>query len=326
MTISVIGAIVYDEIITHKGERRESFGGITYNIAALSSILPPDVTIHPVSNVGEDRYYEVLAMLKEYPAVDTRDLVRTPGRLTHTKLVYRSITYRDEAVLDLMRPLSLEAALKAAGSEAILINFINGTELTLDVMGALCGRTKGFVQLDVHSKVSRWDAAGHKSQVRFADWREWGRHVDAIQMNEFEAGLTVGRELKDRDDFVAAGREILAEGPPIVIITLGPQGSLLFHRRDGKPYCFACPAINVEAVDTTGCGDSYSAGFLWSYLQRKDPVAAACAANIVGGINCTTSGIGHLEAARGALDQIPKWYPDLADRVASGWPGEPLSP
>ena len=118
--------------------------------------------------------------------------------------------------------------------------------------------------------------------------------------------------------------EVLAEGPPIVIITLGPEGSILFHRRDGKPYYFACPAIEVDATDTTGCGDSFSAGFLWNHLQCKDAVAANCAGNIVGGINCTYSGIGHLEAARGALDQIPKWSPDLADKIASGWPGEPL--
>jgi sugar/nucleoside kinase (ribokinase family) len=238
--------------------------------------------------------------------------------------VYRSITFRDEFVLDLMKPLTLEDALKAAGSEATLINFINGTELTREIMNEVCRQAKGFVQMDVHSKVARWNAEGKKSHVPFDDWREWTRDVDAMQMNEFEAGLTVGRELKTPDDFVAAGREIVAEGPPIVTITLGPQGSMLFHRWEGKAYHFACPAIEVEATDTTGCGDSYSAGFLWSYLQRKDPVAATCAANIVGGINCTTSGIGHLEAARGALEQIPRWYPDLADKVAAEWSGEPL--
>jgi sugar/nucleoside kinase (ribokinase family) len=77
-------------------------------------------------------------------------------------------------------------------------------------------------------------------------------------------------------------------------------------------------------VDTTGCGDSFSAGFLCNYMECGDPLRANAAANIVAGTNCESHGIGRLGKARNALDQVPTAYPDLGEKIAAGWPGEPL--
>jgi len=347
MKLSVIGAIVYDDIITHDGMRRESFGGITYNIAALSSIVDDDTDIHPVTNVAEDRWDDVIGLLARYPLVKMDGVERVSGKLTTARLEYTSPTWRDETVLHPMRPLTPERLGGALDSDAVLVNFINGTELELDTFVGLREEGRGFLHLDVHSKVGRWDEQGKKSQVRFKDWEEWLGRVDAAQMNEFECELTVGRKLRDEQDFVRAGAEIVDAGAPIVLITLGPLGSVLVYEREACPACperlsraqsrdsrregsaggglywVANPALDVEqVVDTTGCGDSFSAGFLWNYLQCRDPVKANAAANIVAGINCTTSGIGHLEAARGALDQIPSAFPELGAKIMAGWPGE----
>jgi sugar/nucleoside kinase (ribokinase family) len=332
MKIAVIGAIVYDEIITADGNRRESFGGITYNMAALSSIATDDTLICPVTNVAEDRWDDVVELLARYPLVRTDSVARVPGKLTAAKLVYTSATWRDETVLNMMRPLTPDRLTGALDSDAILVNFINGSELDLDTFIGLRRRSQGYLHLDVHSKVTSWDDEGKKSMVPFQDWQKWLRRVDAAQMNEFECEMTVGRKLRDQQDFVQAGAEIIAAGVPIVLITLGPLGSVLVyerkcpaHARSEGVYWIANPALNVEnVVDTTGCGDSFSAGFMWAYLQSRDPVRANAAANIVAGVNCTVSGIGHLEAARDALSQIPTAFPELGPRIADGWPGEPI--
>jgi len=323
MKIAVIGAIVYDEIITADGVGRESFGGITYNIAALSSIVDDDTTIYPVTNVAEDRWDGVAELLSQYPLVKRDGIERVPGRLTAARLVYTSPTWRDETVLHMMPPLTAQRLSGALDSEAVLVNFINGTELDLDSFIGLRENAPGFLHLDVHNKVARFDEQGKKSHLPFADWREWLARVDAAQMNEFECEMTVGRKLREQRDFVEAGAQIVAGGTPIVLITLGPLGSVLVYRRDGDIYWVANPALAVErVVDTTGCGDSFSAGFLWSYLQCRDPVRSNAAANIVAGVNCTVSGIGHLEAARGALEQIPTAFVELGARIMAGWPGE----
>lgn len=333
MKISVIGAIVYDEIITHDGTRRESFGGITYNIAALSSIVDAGTQIHPVTNVAEDRWDEVVQLLSRYPLVRLESVARVEGKLTAARLVYTSPTWRDETVLHMMQPLTPQRLGGVLDSDAVVVNFINGTELDLDTFIALREGLAGggamphraFLHLDVHSKVARWDAQGKKSLVRFKHWEEWIGRADAAQMNEFECELTVGRKLHTECDFVRAGAEMVDAGAPIVLITLGPQGSIVVYEGPDRIYWVANPALAVErVVDTTGCGDSFSAGFLWAYLQCRNPVQANAAANIVAGINCTVSGIGHLEAARNALEQIPTAFPDLGPKIMEGWPGNRL--
>ena len=337
MKISVIGAIVYDEIFTADGARRESFGGITYNIAALSSIVAEGTEIHPITNVAQDRWDDVRELLSRYPLVKMDGVARVPGKLTAARLVYTSPTWRDETVMHMMRPLAPERFHGAADSDAVLVNFINGTEMDLDTFVALRENARGFLHLDVHNKVARFDDQGKKSQVPFEGWRAWLARVDAAQMNEFECEMTVGRTLRRQEDFVRAGAEIIeacaAQGgaprsdadAPIVLITLGPLGSVLVYQRGPDTYWVANPALAVEqVVDTTGCGDSFSAGFLWSYLQSRDPVKSNAAANIVAGINCTVAGIGRLEAARGALEQIPAAFPRLGEKIMSGWPGEKL--
>ena len=342
MKISVIGAIVYDEIFTHDGARRESFGGITYNIAALSSIVDDETAICPVSNVAEDRWDGVVELLSRYPLVKMDGVARVPGKLTAAKLVYTSPTWRDETVLHPMRPLTPERLTDALDSDAMLVNFINGTELELDTFIGLRERFGGFLHLDVHSKVARWDEQGKKSMKPFERWREWLARVDAAQMNEFECEMTVGRKLREQRDFVEAGAEIVEAGAPIVLITLGPLGSVLVYdsrsvvsdpssarpaKRGGGMddgiYWVANPAKPVEqVVDTTGCGDSFSAGFMWNYLQTRDPVKANAAANIVAGVNCTVAGIGYLDAARDAVAQIAETFPDLGPKIMGGWRGE----
>jgi len=340
MKISVIGAVVYDEIITADGVRRESFGGITYNIAALSSIVDDDTTIYPVANVAEDRWDEVVELLSRYPLVKQDGMMRVPGKLTAAKLVYTSPTWRDETVLHPMRPLTPQRLSGALDSDAVVVNFINGSELDLETFVWLRENARGLLHVDVHSKVTHWDEQGKKSLVPFADWREWLGRVNAAQMNEFECEMTVGRKLPRQRDFVESGAEIVAAGAPIVLITLGPVGSVLVYDRgrlsgtspDPGPRTagpdirwVANPALAVEqVVDTTGCGDSFSAGFLWSYLRCRDPVKSNAAANIVAGVNCTVAGIGHLEAARGALDRIPQAFPELGAKIMAGWPGERL--
>jgi len=326
MKISILGAAVYDEIITHLGERRESYGGITYNVAALSSIVAEGTVISPISNVGADHFENVRDLMASHRGVDVSDLERVDGKLTHAKLTYKSASWRDEIVTNLMAPLTAERALAASDSDAILVNFVNGTEVELETLAALREKTTSFFHLDVHSKVWEWSPDGSRSKAPFADWREWFGLLDAVQMNEFECAMVIGREVKEEPDFVAAAVEMLDAGPKIVLVTLGPQGSVMAYRDNSTVYTSACPAAQVDnVVDTTGCGDSFSAGFIWNYLQSKSPVAANAAANIVGGINCTTSGTGQLDEARNALGQIPRWFPELAEKLDAGWPGDKVT-
>lgn len=80
-------------------------------------------------------------------------------------------------------------------------------------------------------------------------------------------------------------------GNPLVAMTLGRRGALALV--DG--ITVASPGFAVEAVDTTGAGDAFHAGFLYGLLTGLDVEATLRVANAVAALNCTRLG------ARGGL-------------------------
>jgi ribokinase len=84
----------------------------------------------------------------------------------------------------------------------------------------------------------------------------------------FIASETFSRALVGGDDPEGACRKLAGLGPRITGVTLGGQGYVGFA--EGR--LIQGPAYAVEAVDTTGCGDVFHAGFIFG-LHRKWPYA-----------------------------------------------------
>ena len=77
-----------------------------------------------------------------------------------------------------------------------------------------------------------------------------------------------------------------------VIIKLGSRGCFLKN----KDTVLNLPAFSVQAVDATGAGDNFAAGFISEILRGASPEEALLFANACGGV-CTT-GIGAGTALR----------------------------
>jgi ribokinase len=80
------------------------------------------------------------------------------------------------------------------------------------------------------------------------------RHARALIVNEREARVMTGTGDTDR-----AARE-LAERAPCAVVTLGARGAVAAC--EGR--LFHAPGIAVEAVDTTGAGDLFTAAYVWA--------------------------------------------------------------
>ncbi|MFI0444365.1 carbohydrate kinase family protein [Actinomadura sp. 6N118] len=91
-------------------------------------------------------------------------------------------------------------------------------------------------------------------------------YVDYFLPNEEQAMAMAGS-----DDVVRAARKLLGEGPRAVLVTLGEHGSLIASA-DGVE---RLPALEVDVVDTTGCGDAYCAGFITGLQHGKELLEAA---------------------------------------------------
>lgn len=90
--------------------------------------------------------------------------------------------------------------------------------------------------------------------------------LDYLVVNEHEARLLVGS-----DDLEEASGH-LASRVPHLVVTLGSQGSALYER--GR-FTSHVPALLVEAVDTTGAGDTYCGAFAAVIAEGESMIAAA---------------------------------------------------
>jgi sugar/nucleoside kinase (ribokinase family) len=97
-------------------------------------------------------------------------------------------------------------------------------------------------------------------------------HLDYLLPNDEQAlGLT------GEGDLVAACEALIGRGVGCVVATAGAEGAVIVDRNGAQKV----PAFNVEVVDTTGCGDAFSAGFLRGVSLGRAPREAAvlgCAA------------------------------------------------
>ncbi|MBI4551623.1 MAG: carbohydrate kinase family protein [Candidatus Latescibacteria bacterium] len=292
LSIAVIGIINHDTIQMANGEELQDLGGILYNVAVLANVADAGTTIYPVSRIGRDCWDRMLHLLRPYPNVDTRGIVIAPEGTSRNSIRYDASMEKVERLTNHIAPIPFTQVEPFVGYDALLINFIIGDDVSLDTLRAVRARSTGLLYLDVHNLCLGIDADGYRFHHRPDDWREWLSVVDIVQMNEVEACLLAGRPIHTDDEFAGIGREVLAAGPAIVIVTRGRQGSVTVSRRAGADTVFVCPPEPVDrVVDTTGCGDAFAAGFLTEYLKMNDPVAASRLANWTAGVNCTLAGL-----------------------------------
>lgn len=95
--------------------------------------------------------------------------------------------------------------------------------------------------------------------------------VDLVLANEAEASVLTGFE-EPHEALVALGDRV-----PTAVVKIGSRGALA--SRDGQQV--ERPAVEVAAVDTTGAGDAFTAGFLPPWLAQRDLATCLDAAQTV---------------------------------------------
>ena len=120
--------------------------------------------------------------------------------------------------------------------------------------------------------------------------------------------------LTGRDDLTAAIKDVLALGTGGVAVTLGAAGCLVATQDRTAPV--ALPAIAVDVVDTTGCGDGFTAGLLAGLLTGATPLDAAWLGIACGSLVAT--GLGSdagIESFGQVVDFLARTQPAVARRI-----------
>lgn len=109
---------------------------------------------------------------------------------------------------------------------------------------------------------------------------------DLCLPNETEIELLTGLRSGTLDQVTAAAEVLRQRGPQAVIVTLGERGALVL---DGEG-THHLPAVAVQAVDTTGAGDAFSASVAVFWAAGLSIREAARRANAVAALTVTRPG------------------------------------
>ena len=249
--ICCIGHITKDKIITPR-QTVYMAGGTSFYFSYAFNHLPKNVSFQLVTKLGESEMKS---------ADDMRqagiDVLTYPSR--HT--VYFENKYgenqndRTQRVLERADPFTVEEMQNVEAGVFHLGSLLND-DFSTEVVKYLS--TKGRISIDAQGYLR--EVRGEKVYpIDWAEKREILAHTHIIKVNEHEMEVITGLT----DPHEAAIR--LAEwGVKEVCVTLGSEGSIILA--EGKFYTI--PAYKpCEIVDATGCGDTYSAGYLWCRAQ-----------------------------------------------------------
>ena len=242
---------------------------------------------HGIRHLKDTRNYKLITALapSEYKAVED---LRAKGIqvevLPSRKTVYFENIYgenqddRKQRVLAKADPFTVEE-LKDEEAKFFHLGSLLSDDFSLDVVKLLSGKGKLAVDAQGYLREVRGE------QVYPTDWkdkREALRYIDILKVNEHEAEV-----LTEFKDFKQAALQLAEWGVKEVLLTLGSLGSIIYAESTFYKIP-AYPAKNV--VDATGCGDTYSMGYLYMRNKGASYEEAGCFAAALSTIKLEKSG------------------------------------
>ncbi len=279
MTLGILGSMVWDLIEHPEAPVVETWGGISYSLAAAAAALPEDWRIRPIVKLGEDLEDPARAFMAGIPGLDVGPgLATTPEPNNRVRLRYRDRHHRDESLTGGVPPWTWEELEpRLDGVDALYVNLISGFELDLPTARRLRRVRPGFVYADLHSLLLD-RSEGDRRPRPLADREAWLACFDVVQVNEDELALVAGQ-----DPPLSFARAAVHAGLGAFLITRGPGGAIRIARSSGSIPWEAAGAVEVANVppeaeddraDPTGCGDVWGAT-CFVRLVIGDPLDAA---------------------------------------------------
>jgi sugar/nucleoside kinase (ribokinase family) len=239
--------------------------------------------------IGDDRLADFLISVLGGYGIETRLLARKSGAQTSATMLP-------------IRPNGERPALHAPGATASLTR----ADVDLDVIA-----TADVLHVGGPDVLGRFGGEPLREVLRFArnsgvittmdvlspgDPVAWDRlqplltFINFFLPNEEQLGRLTGCP-----SLLEAARAVVALGPEAVLVSRGAEGSALITADRRTDY----PAFPAQVVDTTGCGDACSAGFITGLLrgwtaQDAAWLAMAAASLVVSGLG-SDAGIVDLE-------------------------------
>ena len=225
-------------------------GGITANFALqASSVFPEGDTITMITAIGNDDAAAVVNERLRNSRINCRiKTVEGTSSIQHIEIEpngEKNFVKYDEGVLRYFQ-LSDEDKKIMAASELRVIPVFQ--------------QIYGFVDKVIPIKNAGLTAVDFADFAQHPDISLIDKYLDSIDVGFF--GLS-----SDDDDLIDVIEEKADAYNKLLVVTLGPDGSIAFCGKD----TFSSAAVAVdEVLDTTGAGDAFAAGFLSQYCYGQD--------------------------------------------------------
>lgn len=249
--ICSIGHITRDKVITPRHTIYMA-GGTSFYMAHGISRLPRKVDFQLVTKVGREEMLQVNNLRQI-----CSDVVCYPSAQSvyFENKYHADGNHRTQRVLAKADPFTIEE-MRPLQAKVFHLGSLLSDDFSPDVVQHLA--TKGRVSIDAQGYLR--EVVGQ--EVRASEWKDKEKILsctDVLKLNEREMEVVT----HSRDPHAVA-KSLAGYGVKEVIVTLDRFGSIIYA--EGKFYDI--PAYKPkELVDATGCGDTYSTGYLYCRLQ-----------------------------------------------------------
>lgn len=288
-------------------------GGAPANVAVGLSRLGTRAGF--VGKVGRDPFGQFLAQTLESEGVDLRGLEFTTE--ARTGLAFISLRedgerdfsfYRHPGADMFYRPEDMDPTLLQGADVFHLGSLSLSTEPSASAAWAWVreARAAGLkISLDPNLRLDLFSSPDQAREVI----RQAARRADWIKLSEAEFHFLTGQEPDPEHpgQIRAAAGDLWEEKLELLVITLGGEGCLALT----QAYDLLEPGFQVDAVDTTGAGDAFTAGLLAGLVGSPStppgPERLASIlreANAAGALTTTGSGVIPALPTRSAVDQL----------------------
>ncbi len=252
-----IGHITLDKIVTPKNTVHMAGGTAFYFSHAIKHFNDIDYSL--ITALAESEMKEVDKLRSE--GIDVA--VMPSKHSVYFENIYgENQDNRTQRVLAKADPFTVDY-LKDIQAKIIHLGSLLADDFSLDVVKYMA--EKGLVSADSQGYLREV----HDTRVYPIDWTnklEALQYIHFLKVNEHEMEVLTGFS-----DPQTAAHQLYEWGVKEVLVTLGSMGSLIF---DGFDF-YRIPAYKpTQVVDATGCGDTYTIGYLYQRVLGTDIATA----------------------------------------------------
>jgi putative ribokinase len=249
--ICCIGHITRDRIITPQ-QTIDMAGGTSFYMAHGMHHLSQDFPFQLVTKIGQESQEEVNHLRQMNIDVLSYSSPHSVFFENHYGL---NSNQRTQRVLAKAAPFTIEE-MEPLVAEVFHLGSLLADDFSPEIVKFLA--QKGCISIDVQGYLR--EVRGKK--VYAVDWKDMDAvlpYVDIVKLNEHEMYA-----IMHTNDPKIVAEKLASYGVREVIITLGSYGSLIYANKT----CYEIPAYTPQKiVDATGCGDTYSTGYLYMRSQ-----------------------------------------------------------